>query len=330
MIRRLLPCLALLLAAAARADNPFGLMLWPAPGQDLALTAARAAALGVAWYRPPALFLDRWRDDADCPSCRALERSGLRLAVTIRNGGRDSLPRRPSRPPDDLAAFARTVGAVLDKWKPAMLVVEDEENQPQRYDWETSPDPALAYRRELEAACSAAHARRVSCANGGLSFDATAALTWATLSRDGRADMACDYARRVLPNGPALCASKSERDLPAGQLERAERLLAVYRAAPIDAINIHWHGGDAVAFAQSIDVLSRLAGKPVMSNEIALSRADPDPAHVRPLMRAAMAGHMLIAIWFSVDGADSLSLFDENGRLRPAGEEFAHHMSGRK
>jgi hypothetical protein len=43
-----------------------------------------------------------------------------------------------------------------------------------------------------------------------------------------------------------------------------------------------------------------------------------------------MAGHLLAAIWFSNDGADTQSLFDAAGRLRPAGEEFAHQMSGRK
>jgi hypothetical protein len=324
MIRRLSLVVTLLLGAAcAHAENPFGLMLWPAAGQDMALITARAAALGVAWYRPPALFLDRWKEDSECAVCRTLERSGLKLAITIRNGGRDSLPRRPSKPPADVNSYSRMVGAMLDKWKPAMLVVEDEEDQPLRYDWELDDTPR-AYGRELEAACAAAHARQIACANGGLSYESVALLTWSSLSKD-HPGLACDYARRALPGRPALCSGGT-----APELKNAERLLAVYRASPIDAVNIHWYGADATAFAQSIEAIGRLTGKPVMSNEIALTRTEPDPRHVRPLMRAAMAGHLAVAIWFSVDAADSLSLFDENGVLRPAGEEFAHQMSGRK
>jgi len=324
MLRRPLLILTLLLAAScARADNPFGLMLWPQSGQDVTFAAARAAALGVVWFRPPALFLDRWKDDSDCQACRTLQRSGLKLAITIRNGGRDSLPRRPSKPPTDLKAYSHSVGAMLDKWKPAMLVVEDEEDQPLRYDWELDDMPH-AYGKELEAACAVAHARQISCANGGLSYDSVALLTWSVLAKEHLA-MACDYARRALPGRPSLCGGGA----PA-ELKNAEKLLEIYRDSPIDAVNIHWYGADATAFAQSIEIIGRLTGKPVMSNEIALTRTHPDPHHVRPLMRAAMAGHLTIAIWFSVDAADSLSLFDENGVLRPAGEEFAHQMSGRK
>lgn len=334
MIRRFALCLALALAAsAAQADNPFGLMLWPAPGQDLSLTAARASALGVAWYRPPTLYVDRWREGAPCGACRALGKSGLALVLTVRNGGHDGPPRKPSTPPADPALYERILADILDQWKPALLVVEDEENRPARYDDE-GKDPPLAYQRQLTAACRLAHARQIQCSNGGLSFEATAALTWLTFLREGKPDIACDYARRALPTHSALCFYRSEEAVPAELrarlLQNADKLLPVYRASPIDAVNIHWYGGDATALAQTIDVMARLAGKPVMSNEIGLKRRDFDPSRVRPLMRAAMAGHLAPAVWFSIDGEDSLSLFDEHGGLRPAGEEFAHQMSGRK
>jgi hypothetical protein len=37
-----------------------------------------------------------------------------------------------------------------------------------------------------------------------------------------------------------------------------------------------------------------------------------------------------VAIWTSADGEDSTPLFDPQGRLNSAGQEFAHQMSGRK
>jgi hypothetical protein len=151
--------LLFLLSPAAYADNPFGLMLRPAPGQDLSITAAQSAALGGAWYRPPTLFVDRWHEGS-CPACRALERSGLLLAVTIRNGGGDRLNRRPAIPPADIDAFGKNVESIIEHWKPAMLVIEDEENNAARYAdgqvagvWDSGSGTALGYGRELDRAC---------------------------------------------------------------------------------------------------------------------------------------------------------------------------------
>jgi hypothetical protein len=335
---RLLILLCLLLAApSARADNPYGLALWPAPGQDLGLTAARAAALGIAWFRPPTLYVDRWRPDASCGACRALQHSDLQLAITVRNNGHD----RPSTPPTDLAAYQQTIGAILDQWRPALISIEDEENRSARFSdghspngWENGADLPAAYRQELIAACSAAHARQIACSNGGLSFSAVAGLTWLTLLREGKTDLACLYARRTLPEGETLCAFHHAEDVPQDQreslLQNAERLLPIYRSSPIDAVNIHWYGADANALAQTIDVIARLTGKKVMSNEIGQLRAHADPIQIRPLLRAAMAAHLSPAIWYSIDSRDSVSLFDPDGRLRPAGAEFAHQMSGQK
>lgn len=331
MIKRIL--LLLLMVAspvAAKADNPFGVMLWPAPGQDFTLMAARAGALGVAWFRPPLLEAGRWRDGAPCPACKALGKSGLSLVLTVRNGGHDGAQRRPSSPPDDIGAYGRTLGGMIEQWRPAMLVVEDEENRPARF-----AGSAEDYRRELEAACKVAHAHGAQCANGGLSYDAATGLTWYELLKEGKADLACDYARRALyERGGGLCAYRSAEKVPADLRERllanGEGLIPHYRASPIDAVNFHWNGGDAVAFSQTAVELARLTGKPAMSNEMSLRRSDADPSHVRPLMRAAIASGMKIAIWYSYDGEDSLSLFDQQGRLNAAGLEFAHQMSGLK
>lgn len=315
---------------AARADNPFGVMLWPAPGQDFTLMAARAGALGVVWFRPPTLYVDRWKADANCAACKALAKSGLSLVLTVRNAGRDSAPRSPSSPPLDFPAYSATLAAMIEQWHPAMLVVEEEENRLYRY-----AGTAQDYHLELEAACKVAHAHGIRCSNGGLSYEAATGLTWYRLLQDGKADIACDYARRAFyERFEKLCGFRRADQVPTDLRERllanGDGLIPYYRQSPIDAVNFHWNGGDAAALSQTIDALSRLTGKPVMSNELSLRRTDSDPSHVRPLMRAAMAGGMKLAVWYSYDGEDSVSLFDEAGRLRPAGQEFVHQMSGLK
>jgi hypothetical protein len=113
-------------------------------------------------------------------------------------------------------------------------------------------------------------------------------------------------------------------------LDHADLLIPLYTQSQIDAVNFHWFGSDAIALAQTIDMLGKLTGKRVMSNEMGQRGADRDPAHVRPLLRAAIAGRLLVAVWLSLDGPISESLFDKDGKLRRAGEEFVHQMSGVK
>ncbi len=325
----------------ASADNPFGVMLWPGGGDDLALVAARAKGLGVGWLRPPAVFVDRWQMDVPCPICAEPARAGLDVALTVRNGGRDYAPRRPSAAPADLEAYKRTLASILDSWKPRILVVENEENNPQFYrTGASSAESIAAYGRELTAACGVAHARGIACTNGGLSGDAAAALTWLALLERGVPEAACNFAKRAFDRedarqaGENLCRYRTPAEVPAetrtALLHDGDGFLALYRSAPIDMINLHWFGHDATVFVNAADVLAHAGGKPVMSNEIGQWRWDADPIYVRPLLRAAFAAGVNPAIWFSIDTPSTLSLFNDDGSLRQTGREFVHQMSGRR
>ncbi len=105
----------------ARADSPFGVMLFPNPGEDFNLALARARGLGVAWFRPPTIALQ----SGSFGSPTLFNRSGLKLAITVRNSS-DPSPRTASHPPADLAAFRKSIAAVVGAWRPDLLVVETE------------------------------------------------------------------------------------------------------------------------------------------------------------------------------------------------------------
>ena len=214
---------------------------------------------------------------------------------------------------------------------PALLVVEEEENRLYRF-----AGTPLDYRQELETACKAAHQRKIACANGGLSYEAVTGATWYQLLKDGKADLACDYAKRALYDRlGTVCSFHRAEEVPPDLRERllqgADQLLPIYKAAAfLTYVNFRWNGRDAAALAQTIEAIGRLAGKPVITTDLSLRRADNDPGHVRPADagrhgRQYESGDLDLGRY-----RDSTALFDDQGRLRPAGQEFAHQMSGRK
>lgn len=336
--RFFLAVLALLvLTGPVRADNPFGVMLWPQQGETLDMTLARARGLGIAWYRPGAIILDHWQSSGTCPLCAYYQHADLRLALVVRNSGQDQPSHRPSTPPTDLAAYKKSLGEVLDSWKPMLLVVETEENDPASLSG-TGGDFA-SYGRELEAACAVAHAHKGYCTNGGLTSRSIASAVWLDFLQRGQGEQACDFAKRVFYTednaeaGAALCAYKTIEAVPpqvkAQALTGADRLLALYRTAAIDVVNFHWFIHDARALSQTVDYVSKITGKPAVSSEMGQWRWDASPAHVRPLLRAAFAAQMQLVIWYSIEGPSTASLFESDGRLRPAGWEFQRQMRGK-
>jgi len=329
--------LALLFALShpARAENPYGVMMWPVAGfQDFSVALARSAGLGVAWFRPTNVYIDRLPKSGACSECTALLRSPLRLALTVRNAPGAG---RPSTPPSDMEDYKRRLGTILDLWKPQLLVVEQEEDLPATY---SALDVSKAYAQQLEAACQVAHARSILCTNGGLSYEATSVLIWLAFADRGKMEQACAYARGTLyqkgrPDAGAILCPKGGQILidskaRSDQLALARKLLDVYKKSPIDAVNFHWYGHDAGTLSETVDMLKRLTSKPVLSNEMGQRPWDAEPGRVRALLRAAFASQMVTAIWLSMDTQNTVSLFDEDGSLRPAGKEFAHQMSGRK
>lgn len=313
---------------AARAANPYGVMLFPNPGEDYSLTLARARGLGVTWFRPPTVALKRWQVGQPCATCNIFARSGLKLAVTVRNVAEPS-GHETSRPPTDPEAFRKSLESIVVAWSPSLLVVESDENDPASYDG--GADGAKAYLAELDIACAVAHAHNTPCTNGGLTGPGAATATWLGFLAAGQADRACDFARRALP-GEDLCGYRKAAEVPLPLRQRlggaAEALLDAYRSAPIDMVNFHWFGRDTQAFAEIADYLAHATGKPAATNELGLRRNAADPELVRPFLRAVLAEGMRVAIWYSVDTADTVSLFGRDGLLRPTGWEFQRQLSG--
>ena len=225
-------------------------------------------------------------------------------------------------------AFAR-LGDILDRTRPAMLSVENEEDSELFYTG--TPEE---YGAVLQAACEVAHARHIDCTNGGLVSSLVGLLTWEDILSRGEAAQACNFAWRAFaePGQPVrpevLCRAGSAADLPMAVREKIARghaLLEVYPGAGIDALNFHWYVADDKAMSQAVEFLRSQSDLPVLTNE--LGQHDEDPARPPALLSKALELDLSCVIWFSIDMVQARALIDPDGTLRPNGLAFQAFMA---
>lgn len=297
----------------APAAHPFGILLG---GRDIEAKIRTAKALGARYYRTTnALFIDSWtgRD----PECDAAIAAGLELVLTVRAGS--GPPLRPSRPPEDIEAYKRILGEILDRYRPALLVVENEENSAALF-YDGTPK---AYHRELRAACEVAHARGIKAANGGLVSTLVAGLVADHYEKSRDAARAEDFLRRTLDENLRRQLRRKDRRV-VEQLEKGRALLAGYKAAGADYVNFHWYIADTPALIEAVTFLKEATGLPVLSNEVGQQKNE-DPGQVTSVMTTIRDLGLPIAIWYSVDVpgfGGARGLVDSGYRLRPNGEAF--------
>lgn len=294
------------LTGAAGASNPFGVMLPPrlaASGRGVEV----ARTLGVRYVRPDAVLAAT--GDASCPMCDRFRQAGFELVLTLRN---TSDPRVPSRPPGDLQRWPQTVEVVLSRYRPRVLVVENEENSTLFYTG-TPQDYAV----QLKAACQVAHQKGIPWTNGGLVSTLVALLVYDHYRTGGQLAKAQDFAARAFPPelGRRLNSPQAQE-----QLRKGKALLSAYHAARVDYVNFHWYIADPHALEEAVAYLKARTGLPVITNEV--GQTTDDPNQTTAVMGKIVELGLPIAVWFGMDGPKARGLVDRNGNLRPTGEAF--------
>ena len=291
-------------------QGPFGLFLSPQVF-DIEDRVRIAQELGAYYFRTYPVLLPSW--NGECSECQIVQDAGLHFVLTIRNT--PSIDEAAS-PVADLDGFKRTVGEILDLYKPALVVLENEENTPSYFTG--TPEQ---YVSELAALCEVAHSRDIPCANGGL---LSGSVTWMV------------YFHYLDTGQTAEAKSFEERGLEPFQQKRLEtpggdqdgrkvadltmRFLTQYKGAGADYLNIHWYVSDNQALEESVDYLSGLAGLPIVTNEI--GQRNLEPSVTTALMNMVLQLRLPFAVWFSSDGRLSQALVDPDGSIRPTGEAF--------
>lgn len=294
--------------------NPFGVMI---SGDTSQIKAQTAAKLGAKYYRPISIFVDKWQ--GDCAECDAAVSGGLKLILTIRaNGGGLG---NPTTPPANLSAFKQTLGQIVDKYRPEVLVIENEENSGALFYNGTTQQ----YLQELKAGCEVAHQKGIKCTNGGLVSSLVAALVADSYQKAGDQNRANEYLNRTLVGAKQAMISQINSAKGKEQITKGKELLAGYKSAGADFANFHWYIADTGALGEAVSYLHTVSGLPVMTNEVG-QQANSDPTQVTNIMQEVKSLGLPYAIWFSMDtnppnGAHALN--ETNGTLRPNGEAYA-------
>jgi acetyl esterase/lipase len=306
-------------AAAPSIDhrNPFGLLL----GSENLSDQHRVdliKAMGVTYFRPWYVTVEDWTGACPDPACDLALNAGLKLILTVRNNAAAG----GTTPASDPAAYRQTLGDVLDKYQPEVLIVENEESSDQY--WAGTPDD---YSVELKAACEVAHSRNIRCANGGLASQAIGLLVWADYIDRGMLTEACTFVQHANGEVPVdlcrLTAANQMSDVYQSLLAKSRQLIKLYQASGQDYLNIHWYISDKAALSEAVTYLQRATNLPVMSNE--MGQRDQSPEVVEKLLSAALDLKLPYVIWFSLD-RDSFALQNDDGSLRANGETFRNFM----
>lgn len=286
-------------------QNPFGVML---PSRLVRSPGGIQVAktLGAAYLRPSAIFLNEW--DGTCLECDIALKAGLQLVLTVRNNGRG----QATSPPSDLVTYQRTLSQVLNKYRLAVLVVENEENSALFYTG--SPQE---YGTELKAACEVAHQTSIPCTNGGLVSTLVALLVYDHYLSAGQPAAAQDLDRRIseVDLHQLFTSSRGQE-----QIAQGKALLSAYRTAAVDFVNFHWYFADTQALGEAVVFLQAQTGLSVITNEVGQLTDDPD--QTTAVMGKIVELGLPIAVWFGLDGPKARGLVNADGTLRPTGEAF--------
>jgi acetyl esterase/lipase len=307
--------------ASASGLNPFGLLLGSDDIDDV-YRIALIKALGVTYFRPWYVNVEGWSGACYDLGCDLGPNAGLKLILTIRNNVSE-VPPFATTPAKDGAAYRRNVSEILTRYRPEVLVVENEEDTAQY--WAGTPEQ---YAAQLKAACQVAHDQKIPCANGGLSSKTTALLVWADYIESQQFTAACNFVKRASAElASDLCrftAIDHLSDADKTAVATGRKLLEVYKSSGQDYLNIHWYIPDKAALSEAVNYLKRVTNLPVMSNE--LGQYDQVPEAAQRLLSAALDLKFPYAIWFSLDRNMVQALQNADGSLRPNGQAFREFM----
>ncbi len=311
----------------------FGVMVAKSGGRNIPpeRQAQIVKALGVNYTRAK-IDIKTWNGSSN--ACDAYTAAGLKFLLNVnyavpRNAVGDH---NPVPFPTDMAAYSNALNSILDKYKPEVLVVENEEDNP-LYHTGSAED----YLTELKTAIDIAHKRGIKVTNGGITVREVCLIVYDDLMQKGRKKEAMDFVTKAAPPALVQRVQNTNNKMIQRQIEFGRKILAAYKTLDLDYVNFHWYepvkmrgkGGDAdfdaAIFSYVADYIKTATGKPVMSNEFGVLQ--PSPELVKNILHAVRNAGLAYGIFYSADGGTegsgkAVALQDAGGNLKENGVAF--------
>jgi len=285
--------------------------------------------LGVDYIRY-SIVMDNWNG-----SNKGYERytkDGFHVVLNVNQHEQPTKEDRPLPFARDTVAYKKKLAAILDKYKPAVLVIENEETN-LTYHYGSMRN----YINMLKAAITVAHARGIKVADGGIHPRGLCYFIWKKYMNQGQTKKADDWMNSTMNSQMQFAAQHPEKKDNQIRIywNRLDTLLNAFTKMKLDYVNIHIYepinnvGTGKVtvpgAIATMADYVRDRTGKLVMSNEC--GQHNTYPTCVTSMLNAFVDGDYKYAIWFSGDGTNAMALTNNNGTLRTNGVAFKDFMS---
>ncbi|MEO7209854.1 MAG: hypothetical protein ABIY35_02825 [Chitinophagaceae bacterium] len=279
------------------------------------------------------LSMDTWTG-SNAP-LDALQNAGYKVLLNVYwkriRGADGSKMAQPFPTGNDLDVYRSKLNDILTKYKPEILLVENEELVLKFHSGDIGD-----YLNMLKVAVDVAHSHGVKVSDGGITNPQISLLIYDYLVSQNQRDEADRFGNASM-DGRILKFAKTHdmnSDL-AQKLSQAQKLVQGLRNIDIDYVNLHWYeplnkkGAGSLsdntasvtpgALKHAIDFLTKITGKTVILGEC--GQVNESASLTTSMLQEIATSGVPYAIWLSYNTATTKALTD-GGNLSPTGDAF--------
>jgi hypothetical protein len=276
--------------------------------------------MGVVYVRD-AIILESYNGKA--PMMDKYQQEGFKVLLNLNNkhvsaGG----AKKANAYPTDMIKYKKSLESILDKYKPEMVVIENEPANEGRY-----TGPIENYFTQLRTAIDVCKARGLKISDGGLHTSMVCILVYQDYINRGMQKQADDFGKRALNSQHLRAAQgKGSSDVNA-KLEKCKKMIAAYKNMALDYVNIHWYepmgeSNNPNLAAQGVckevaDYLKNATGKNVLTNEF--GQDNQSTSLITGMVSEFRKANLSYAIVFSGTGVSGAQPLHKGTKLLPNG-----------
>lgn len=317
--------------------NPFGILMNEADDQNLPINTKIDLLKNTfkVPYTRVSIAIPNW--SGTLVSFEQYSNAGLKILLNV-----SSKITSESEPPGpfitDMVYYSQKLNEILNKYKPEVLVVENEETNEGYY-----TGTAQEYINLLTVAIDVAHQKGVKVTNGGFPTRMATLLCWDYYNSTGQISKANSYALRAFPSSISgdIQGYINSNINAQQQLAKGKTLLNTYKNMNLDYINFHWYEivsqreisaqspelpnintADMTAFEETVTFFKSFSGKQPITNEI--GQINKKGGIVTDVLNKCFDLKLPYVVWYSGDGGvgKATALHNGDGTLRENGTSF--------